>query len=155
MAVCYFARTSKQLWLQCIYLVLQAHVLLHILRSSPQCRSLPSKHEEVDQIMPFTDLEAHIAESYKMVSALYGPFKSKATEQVPKTWTPCLVLSGALVITDYLLVIKNINQHVELSAATKENLVVHSEMLVSEYGAHTSTSVMEHLLLLSLIDVCL
>ncbi|XP_058214977.1 protein root UVB sensitive 6 [Rhododendron vialii] len=58
-----------------------AHVLLHILRSSPQCRSLPSKHEEVDQIMPFTDLEAHIAESYKMVSALYGPFKSKATEQ--------------------------------------------------------------------------
>lgn len=58
-----------------------AHVLLHILRSSPQCRSLPSKHEDVDQIMPFTDLEAHIAESYKMVSALYGPFKSKATEQ--------------------------------------------------------------------------
>lgn len=82
MAVCCFARTSVYLCLRCIYLVLQAHVLLHILRSPHQSRSLPRKHGD-DQIVPsITDLEAHIADSYKMVSTLYGPFKRKATEQV-------------------------------------------------------------------------
>lgn len=58
-----------------------AHVLLHILRSPHQSRSLPRKPGD-DQIVPsITDLEAHIADSYKMASTLYGPFKHKATEQ--------------------------------------------------------------------------
>ncbi|KAF5946801.1 hypothetical protein HYC85_017029 [Camellia sinensis] len=61
-----------------------AHVLLHIIRSSNQGQPCPRKHRENDHtvFMPsIADLEAHIAESYKIVSALYGPFKSKATEQ--------------------------------------------------------------------------
>ncbi|KAL6964504.1 Protein root UVB sensitive 6 [Sarracenia purpurea var. burkii] len=60
-----------------------AHVLLHIIRSSNQ--NQPSmKHWENDHsvfIPSIKDLEAHITESYKMVSTLYAPFKSKATEQ--------------------------------------------------------------------------
>lgn len=33
-----------------------------------------------------SDIQAHIAESYRLVSALYGPFKSKAKEQVCQLW---------------------------------------------------------------------
>uniref|UniRef100_A0A5B6Z7Y2 Protein root UVB sensitive 6-like n=1 Tax=Davidia involucrata TaxID=16924 RepID=A0A5B6Z7Y2_DAVIN len=61
-----------------------AHVLLHIIHSSNEKQSSSQKHRENENsiLMPTTtDLQAHIAESYKMVSALYGPFKSKATEQ--------------------------------------------------------------------------
>ncbi|KAL7243093.1 hypothetical protein ACSBR1_015495 [Camellia fascicularis] len=35
-----------------------------------------------------TDLQSHITESCKMVSALYGPFKSKATEQLGAPFIP-------------------------------------------------------------------
>ncbi|KAA8536630.1 hypothetical protein F0562_029108 [Nyssa sinensis] len=61
-----------------------AHVLLHIIRSSNKNQSSSQKHQENDYsiLMPTTrDLQAHIIESYKMVSGLYGPFKIKATEQ--------------------------------------------------------------------------
>ncbi|XP_052206153.1 protein root UVB sensitive 6 [Diospyros lotus] len=61
-----------------------AHVLLHIIRSSNQSQSFPRRHKENDDSvsMPsITDLEADILESYKLVSTLYGPFMSKATEQ--------------------------------------------------------------------------
>ncbi|GFY94666.1 root UVB sensitive protein [Actinidia rufa] len=59
-----------------------AHVLLHIIRSSNQRQPFPRNSPENDHIMPsISDLDAHIAQSCKMVSALYGPFKSKATEQ--------------------------------------------------------------------------
>ncbi|GFP80450.1 protein root UVB sensitive 6 [Phtheirospermum japonicum] len=60
-----------------------AHVLLHIICSSNQ-KSPNSKKRELDlsAVVPtLGDLQSHIAESYKMVSALYGPFKNKAKEQ--------------------------------------------------------------------------
>ncbi|KAK1370557.1 protein root UVB sensitive 6 [Heracleum sosnowskyi] len=60
-----------------------ANVLLHIIRSSNGNRS-SRKENEIDSsvLLPSsTNLEAHIADSYKMVSALYAPFKSKAKEQ--------------------------------------------------------------------------
>lgn len=62
----------------------QANVLLHIIRSSNGNRSF-RKYSEIDPsvLLPSsTNLEAHIADSYKMVSALFGLFKSKAKEQV-------------------------------------------------------------------------
>ncbi|PSS00321.1 Protein root UVB sensitive like [Actinidia chinensis var. chinensis] len=59
-----------------------AHVLLHIIRSSNQHQPFPRNSPENDHIMPsISDLDAHIAQSCKMVSALYGPFTSKAREQ--------------------------------------------------------------------------
>lgn len=64
----------------------QANVLLHIIRSSNGNRSF-RKDSEIDPsvLLPSsTNLEAHIADSYKMVSALFGLFKSKAKEQVHK-----------------------------------------------------------------------
>ncbi|KAI8005855.1 Protein root UVB sensitive 6 [Camellia lanceoleosa] len=61
-----------------------AHVLLHIIHSSNQNQPPYRKHRETDHsvfMRSITDLQSHIAESCKMVSALYGPFKSKATKQ--------------------------------------------------------------------------
>lgn len=61
-----------------------AHVLMHIIRSSQQNQILLRKHPENDRsvfIPSVTDFEAHINESYKMVSALYEPFKIKASEE--------------------------------------------------------------------------
>ncbi|XAR49294.1 hypothetical protein NMG60_11032450 [Bertholletia excelsa] len=61
-----------------------AHVLLHIIRSSNQTQSLPRQHKENNHrvsVPSITELESHIAESCKIVSTLYGPFKMKATEQ--------------------------------------------------------------------------
>uniref|UniRef100_A0A5B6Z878 Uncharacterized protein n=1 Tax=Davidia involucrata TaxID=16924 RepID=A0A5B6Z878_DAVIN len=61
-----------------------AHVLLHIIRSSNKNQSSSQKllENNYSTLMPTTsNLQAHIAESYKMVLGLYGPFKNKATEQ--------------------------------------------------------------------------
>lgn len=61
-----------------------AHVLLHFIRSSTKNQSSSVKNLENDRLnyIPTTsDLEAHIAESCKAVSTLYGVFKSKASEQ--------------------------------------------------------------------------
>ncbi|KAK9286852.1 hypothetical protein L1049_015258 [Liquidambar formosana] len=60
-----------------------AHVLLHCIRSWNKNQSFSRKHQEHgSNFMPTTtDLEAHIAESCKMVSISYGIFKSKAVEQ--------------------------------------------------------------------------
>ncbi|KAK3037754.1 hypothetical protein RJ639_031125 [Escallonia herrerae] len=60
-----------------------AHVLLHIIRSSSGAQS-STKHLPNDQsiVLPTSaDVEAHVIESHKMVSALYGSFKGKAKEQ--------------------------------------------------------------------------
>ncbi|GER29253.1 hypothetical protein STAS_05095 [Striga asiatica] len=60
-----------------------AHVLLHIICSSNQ-NSPTSRTQEHDLsvVSPtLGDLQSHIAESYKMVSALYEPFKNKTKEQ--------------------------------------------------------------------------
>lgn len=56
------------------------------------------------------DLHAHVAESYKMVSALYAPFKSKAKEQVRETFNPWLSL--VLVLFYFILGIRT--NHVEV-----------------------------------------
>ncbi|GFY94393.1 root UVB sensitive protein [Actinidia rufa] len=64
--------------------IFEAHVLLYIIRSSNSNQPPPRKHQDNNNSVyrpSITDLAAHITESYKMVSALYGPFKSKATEQ--------------------------------------------------------------------------
>ncbi|XP_075492826.1 protein root UVB sensitive 6-like [Primulina tabacum] len=60
-----------------------AHVLLHIVRTSNKNPSSLGKREhDFSVVRPtLSDLQSHNAESYKMVSALYGPFKNKATEQ--------------------------------------------------------------------------
>ncbi|XP_028126202.1 protein root UVB sensitive 6-like isoform X3 [Camellia sinensis] len=61
-----------------------AHVLLHIIHSSNQNQPPYRKHRETDHsvfMRSITDLQSHITESCKMVSALYRPFKSKVTEQ--------------------------------------------------------------------------
>ena len=71
---------------------MQANVLLHIIRSSNGNR-FPRRENETDPsvLLPSsTNLEAHIADSYKMVSALYAPFKSKAKEQVGES--TCMLL---------------------------------------------------------------
>ncbi|KAL3355990.1 hypothetical protein AABB24_016917 [Solanum stoloniferum] len=60
------------------------HVLLHIIRSSTNKQSSSRKQHEDElsaSLLSTADLQAHVAESYKMVSALYMPFKSKAKEQ--------------------------------------------------------------------------
>lgn len=65
--------------------LIQAHVLLHIIRSSNEKTLSTRKVQGNDPSVFFptaADLQSHIGESYKMVSALYGPFKSKAKEQV-------------------------------------------------------------------------
>ncbi|CAK9146396.1 unnamed protein product [Ilex paraguariensis] len=62
-----------------------AHVLLHIVRSSNENESSSRRQLGSDHsiLLPSTtDMESHVVESYKMVSALYGPFKTKAKEQV-------------------------------------------------------------------------
>lgn len=60
-----------------------AHVLLDIIQSFNQSQRSSSKNEhELSAVSPsLGDLQSHVAESYKMVSALYGPFKNKAKEQ--------------------------------------------------------------------------
>ncbi|KAF9587170.1 hypothetical protein IFM89_039610 [Coptis chinensis] len=70
-----------------------AHVLLHFIRSSDKRDSSVSKHDGNDLLdfigslsthhsLPTTiDIEAHIAESCKIVSSSYGVFKKKASEQ--------------------------------------------------------------------------
>ncbi|CAL5406971.1 unnamed protein product [Camellia sinensis] len=63
----------------------------------------PIKHRENDHtvFMPsIADLEAHIAESYKIVPALYGPFKSKATEQ-SKVVQACIDLKLVSSLLDF------------------------------------------------------
>ncbi|KAF5954209.1 hypothetical protein HYC85_007065 [Camellia sinensis] len=62
-----------------------------LIKSGQPC---PRKHRENDHtvFMPsIADLEAHIAESYKIISALYGPSKSKATEQVRNFLERCKI----------------------------------------------------------------
>ncbi|KAL0422195.1 UNVERIFIED_CONTAM: protein root UVB sensitive 6 [Sesamum latifolium] len=61
-----------------------AHVLLHIIDTSSQDQATSTKRDHDPSGLPPTlgDLQSHIAESYKMVSALYGPFKNKAKDQV-------------------------------------------------------------------------
>ncbi|KAI3497568.1 hypothetical protein L1887_40286 [Cichorium endivia] len=60
-----------------------AHVLLHIIRSSKssQITSNYTNSDELTLLPTPLDLQAHVAESYNMVSALYGPFKTKAKQQ--------------------------------------------------------------------------
>ncbi|WCJ18707.1 hypothetical protein M5689_001036 [Euphorbia peplus] len=61
-----------------------AHVLLHFIHSSNNSHSSSRTQQEYgnsDYILSANHLEAHIAESCKMVSALYGSFKNKAAEQ--------------------------------------------------------------------------
>ncbi|KAK6159689.1 hypothetical protein DH2020_003070 [Rehmannia glutinosa] len=60
-----------------------AHVLLHIICSSNRSQTSSRKREHDLSAVSSTlgDLQSHVAESYKMVSALYGPFKNKAKEQ--------------------------------------------------------------------------
>ncbi|KAG9130335.1 hypothetical protein Leryth_004259 [Lithospermum erythrorhizon] len=60
-----------------------AHVLLHVVRTSTEDQT-NAKHpeDELLKLLPSTtDLQACVAESYKMVTALYGPFKNKAKEK--------------------------------------------------------------------------
>lgn len=60
-----------------------AHVLLHIIRASNKdiVSSRTREHDYLSIQPTSADIESHIAESYKLVSALYGPFKNKAKEQ--------------------------------------------------------------------------
>ncbi|KAL4580543.1 hypothetical protein LXL04_016741 [Taraxacum kok-saghyz] len=60
-----------------------AHVLLHVLRSSKHSQIINENTTNNNStLLPTSaDLQAHITESYNMVSALYGPFKTKAKEQ--------------------------------------------------------------------------
>ncbi|KAK4476804.1 hypothetical protein RD792_015964, partial [Penstemon davidsonii] len=60
-----------------------AHVLLHIIHTSNQSQSSTKKREDglSAVLSSLGDLQSHISESYKMVSALYGPFKNRAKEQ--------------------------------------------------------------------------
>ncbi|PIN21986.1 hypothetical protein CDL12_05307 [Handroanthus impetiginosus] len=60
-----------------------AHVLFHIIQTPSQNQPSSRKQEnDLPAIMPtLADLQSHVVESYKMVSALYGPFKNKAKEQ--------------------------------------------------------------------------
>ncbi|KAK4438414.1 protein root UVB sensitive 6 [Sesamum alatum] len=59
-----------------------AHVLLHIIDTSSQNQATSKRGHDPSAVLPtLGDLQSHIAESYKMVSALYGPFKNKAKDQ--------------------------------------------------------------------------
>ncbi|KAF3660582.1 Protein root UVB sensitive 6 [Capsicum annuum] len=63
------------------------HVLLHIIRSSTKKQSSSRRQHEDElslSLLSAADLQAHVVDSYKMVSALYMPFKSKAKEQVKR-----------------------------------------------------------------------
>lgn len=63
---------------------IQAHVLLYILKSSKHIQ-VSNEYTSGDRstLLPTSaDLQAHVTESYNMVSALYEPFKSKAKDQV-------------------------------------------------------------------------
>jgi len=60
--------------------VIQAHVLLHIIRTSKYSQITSS--DDSTPLPTSADLQAHVAESYTMVSALYAPFKNKAKEEV-------------------------------------------------------------------------
>lgn len=60
-------------------------MLLHFIQESNKSHlsaRKQSEHGYLDIVSPTTDLEAHVVESCKMVSASYGIFKSKAAEQV-------------------------------------------------------------------------
>ncbi|KAF3682327.1 Protein root UVB sensitive 6 [Capsicum annuum] len=60
------------------------HVLLHIIHSSTKKQSSSRRQHEDElslSLLSAADLQAHVVDSYKMVSALYMPFKSKAKEQ--------------------------------------------------------------------------
>ncbi|XP_076927512.1 protein root UVB sensitive 6-like [Bidens hawaiensis] len=60
-----------------------AHVLLYVLKSSKHIQ-VSNEYASGDRstLLPTSaDLQAHVTESYNMVSALYEPFKSKAKEQ--------------------------------------------------------------------------
>ncbi|KAL0364959.1 UNVERIFIED_CONTAM: protein root UVB sensitive 6 [Sesamum angustifolium] len=60
-----------------------AHVLLHIIDTSSQDQATSTKSDHDPSGLPtLGDLQSHIAESYKMVSALYGPFKNKVKDQM-------------------------------------------------------------------------
>ncbi|XP_022721332.1 protein root UVB sensitive 6-like isoform X2 [Durio zibethinus] len=61
-----------------------AHVLLHFIHSSNNCRSSSRSQQEHghSNLIPTTaDFGLHIADSCKMVSTSYGHFKNKAAEQ--------------------------------------------------------------------------
>ncbi|XP_041012123.1 protein root UVB sensitive 6 [Juglans microcarpa x Juglans regia] len=61
-----------------------AHMLLHFIQESNKSHLSARKQSEYgysDIVSPTTDLEAHVVESCKMVSASYGIFKSKAAEE--------------------------------------------------------------------------
>ncbi|OAY45098.1 protein root UVB sensitive 6 isoform X2 [Manihot esculenta] len=61
-----------------------AYVLLHSINSSNDSSSSSWKQQQYghsNYILSVNDIEAHIADSCRMVSTLYGPFKSKAAEQ--------------------------------------------------------------------------
>ncbi|XP_047326640.1 protein root UVB sensitive 6-like [Impatiens glandulifera] len=61
-----------------------AHVLLYIMRSSNQNMSTSRNVLQGNKnkiALCTADIEAYIAESHKLVSTLYGPFKSKTIEQ--------------------------------------------------------------------------
>ncbi|CAA0824794.1 Protein root UVB sensitive 6 [Striga hermonthica] len=60
-----------------------AHVLLHIICSSNQnSPTSRTREHDLSVVSPtLGDLQSHIADSYKMVSALYEPFKNKTKEQ--------------------------------------------------------------------------
>ncbi|CAH9086026.1 unnamed protein product [Cuscuta europaea] len=59
-----------------------AHVLLQFIQSS-DCQSSRNRSQEYRSFssMPSANLNAQVAESYKMVSALYASFKNKAKDQ--------------------------------------------------------------------------
>lgn len=60
-------------------------MLLHFIRSSSKDKSVSQKHGKdcYSTFVPMeNELEAHVAESCKMVSTAYGLFKHKAAEQV-------------------------------------------------------------------------
>lgn len=60
-------------------------MLLHFIKESNKSYFSAQKQSEngySDVVSATTDLEAHVAESCKMVSASYGIFKSKAAEEV-------------------------------------------------------------------------
>ncbi|XP_073124111.1 protein root UVB sensitive 6-like isoform X2 [Henckelia pumila] len=71
----------------CAYIALkpifEAHVLLHIIRSNNQNQmSHTNREHDISAALPIlADPQSHVIESYKMVSALYEPFKNKAKGQ--------------------------------------------------------------------------
>ncbi|XP_073022472.1 protein root UVB sensitive 6-like [Primulina eburnea] len=60
-----------------------AHVLLHVIRSNNQNQvSHTNREHDLSAALPIlADPQSHVIESYKMVSALYEPFKNKAKDQ--------------------------------------------------------------------------